>query len=169
MPSVSPVSAVPSFVTPAEHVGLTGSTPSSFDSIPPILRYKKEKVSAVFDPSLDWFQDTRGMLYVIERWVMSNSICGWIKARYDSVLVFMSDDGHGFEIKYPAITLHAVSREQSGPCIYLQLNESEGAEDGEDDGMRELRLVPEGATDRSYSESSLDKRILTEEQSGLDF
>lgn len=70
-----------------------------------------------------------------------------------SVLAFMGTNGSGFQIEYPAITLHAVSRGESGPSIYCQLDESIGAENGtaianEDTipEMRELTIVPQNAS-----------------------
>jgi nucleotide-sensitive chloride channel 1A len=66
-----------------------------------------------------------------------------------SVLAFMSSTGVGFQIEYPAITLHAVSRGESGPSIYCQLDESfgqvNGANEDEDSEMRELTIVPKNS------------------------
>ena len=69
-----------------------------------------------------------------------------------SVLVFMSTTGAGFQIEYPAITLHAVSRGDSGPSIYCQLDESFGqvngapsANEDEYSEMRELTIVPKNS------------------------
>ena len=64
----------------------------------------------------------------------------------------MSTTGVGFQIEYPAITLHAVSRGESGPSIYCQLDESFGqvnggpsANEDEDSEMRELTIVPKNS------------------------
>ena len=61
----------------------------------------------------------------------------------------MSTTGVGFQIEYPAITLHAISRGELGPSIYCQLDESFGQVNGgpsenEDDysEMRELTIIP---------------------------
>lgn len=71
----------------------------------------------------------------------------------------MSSSGKGFEIKYPAITLHAISRAESGPSIYCQLDDSapaaangtSHADDGEETiEMRELTIVPQRASSRAY-------------------
>lgn len=69
-----------------------------------------------------------------------------------SVLAFMSTTGVGFQIEYPAITLHAVSRGESGPSIYCQLDESYGqvnggpsANDDEYSEMRELTIIPKNS------------------------
>ncbi|KAI0315557.1 regulator of volume decrease after cellular swelling-domain-containing protein [Amylostereum chailletii] len=138
MPAVSLVSDLPKYISPEEHRSLTGTTPASFSDIPPVLRHKQERVSAVFDPALPDFsaQDgTEGTLYVIE-----------------SALVFIGPSGRGFQIEYPAITLHAISRAESGPFVYCQLDESPPAANGasaraaDDDpdafpDMRELSLI----------------------------
>ena len=71
-----------------------------------------------------------------------------------SVLVFMSATGRGFQVEYPSITLHAISRAETGPSIYCQLDEGvasqEGAQEneGEDSPMRELILIPKDSTAR---------------------
>jgi chloride channel, nucleotide-sensitive, 1A len=65
----------------------------------------------------------------------------------------------GFQIPYPAITLHAISRVDTGPSIYCQLDDSynpnlvngTGASELEDDEageMRELVIVPTDPTIR---------------------
>ena len=75
-----------------------------------------------------------------------------------SVLVFISTTGRGFQIEYPSITLHAISRTESGPCIYCQLDETptrdrtDGADD--DSPMRELKIVPERVEAREFSLTS---------------
>ena len=51
----------------------------------------------------------------------------------------------GFQVKYPKITLHAVSRSETGPYIYCQLDEQpDGAElaEDEDSEMSELKIFP---------------------------
>lgn len=63
----------------------------------------------------------------------------------------MSTSGRGFQIPYPAITLHAVSRADSGPSIYCQLDDSVGAPDDPTDDtidMRELTIVPQNQSSR---------------------
>ncbi|KAF7967276.1 hypothetical protein HWV62_34981 [Athelia sp. TMB] len=60
----------------------------------------------------------------------------------------MSSSGRGFQIPYPAITLHAVSRAASGPSIYCQLDDTVGEEapaaPTEDTiEMRELTVIPQ--------------------------
>jgi len=71
----------------------------------------------------------------------------------ESFLVYMAPSGRGFQIPYPAITLHAVSRADSGPSIYCQLDDSVDSTENtpagnEDDAidMRELNIVPQNAS-----------------------
>ncbi|KAJ3786150.1 regulator of volume decrease after cellular swelling-domain-containing protein [Lentinula aff. detonsa] len=98
------IGAVPKFVSPEEHRNIVGSTPVSFNDIPPVLRHE-EPVSVTFEPSLDGFNEVDGKEGVF-------------------VLIFMSKTGKGFQIEYPSITLHAVSRGDTPPSIYCQLDES---------------------------------------------
>ena len=72
MSIVKPISTLPVFVTPEERKEVTSSTPLSFDSIPPTLRHKEENVSISFDPPHEDWQEARGTLYIIERYVASN-------------------------------------------------------------------------------------------------
>lgn len=68
----------------------------------------------------------------------------------------MSTSGRGFEVEYPAITLHAISRAESGPSIYCQLDdgvhtEVNGAASAANDEaieMRELTIVPQNSSSR---------------------
>lgn len=133
--SIAPkiISSLPSFISPEEHKTLTSTTPESFTSIPPILRLQEPNVSVSFDPPLpDFGPDdcNRGTLYIIE-----------------SVLAFISTTGRGFQLEYPSITLHAISRAESGSHLYCQLDEaSTGDQPASDEGdspMRELKIVPE--------------------------
>ncbi|KAI0749896.1 regulator of volume decrease after cellular swelling-domain-containing protein [Daedaleopsis nitida] len=135
--AITLVSSVPTHISEEEHKTLSASTPASFADIPPVLRHREDNVSVTLDPPLESFspQDAAsGTLYVIE-----------------SVLVFLSATGRGFQVEYPSITLHAISRAESGPSIYCQLDEpspEEPAEateeDGEDaSGMRELVIIPQ--------------------------
>lgn len=72
-----------------------------------------------------------------------------------SVLVFFSTTGRGFQVEYPSITLHAISRIESGPCIYCQLDETltgDRAENDDDESpMRELKIIPERVEARKFS------------------
>ncbi|EMD33396.1 hypothetical protein CERSUDRAFT_126142 [Gelatoporia subvermispora B] len=134
------ISAVPTFITPDEHRQAVASTPASFNDIPPVLRHKEENVSVTLEPSVEGLSAedcASGTLYVIE-----------------SVLVFMSSTGRGFQVSYPCITLHAISRAESGPSIYCQLDENAAAmEDADADAdadveasLQELSIVPTDAS-----------------------
>ncbi|KAJ8598062.1 hypothetical protein M405DRAFT_779342 [Rhizopogon salebrosus TDB-379] len=131
MVSTTLISSVPQCVSVEEHRNIVGSTPASFSDIPPVLRHKEDNVRVTLDPPLQSFteQDSaNGTLFVIE-----------------SALVFMSSTGVGFQVPYPAVTLHAIARPESGPSIYCQLDEVAGAESSENDEadtMRELNIVP---------------------------
>ncbi|KAF9243557.1 regulator of volume decrease after cellular swelling-domain-containing protein [Melanogaster broomeanus] len=135
MVSATIITHVPTFVSPEEHRNIVGSTPTSFNDIPPVLRHKEENVTVSLDPPLDEFtaeDGAHGVLYVIE-----------------SALVFMSSTGRGFQVQYPAITLHAISRPDGhNASIYCQLDETAGgplADEASEDlsDMRELSIVPQ--------------------------
>ncbi|ESK85124.1 methylosome subunit [Moniliophthora roreri MCA 2997] len=144
MTAVTLITSTPQFISQEEYKSLVGSTPASFNDIPPVLRHKEENVSVSLDPPLQGFSEpdaAQGTLYVIE-----------------STLAFTSTTGRGFQIEYPSITLHAISRSQSGPSIYCQLDETSVEVNGntasegdavEDMDMRELNIVPQ-------NESSLE-------------
>ncbi|THH00094.1 hypothetical protein EW026_g2392 [Hermanssonia centrifuga] len=133
MGSIVLIDNLPKFISPDEHRVLVASTPASFSDIPPVLRHKEEDVSVTFDPAVEGFateDGASGTLYVIE-----------------SVLIFMSVTGRGIQVEYPSITLHAISRAESGPSIYCQLAEqatSSEAQQEEDETqeMRELSINP---------------------------
>ncbi|KAI0709861.1 regulator of volume decrease after cellular swelling-domain-containing protein [Earliella scabrosa] len=134
--AITLVSSLPTHISPEEHKTLSASTPASFADIPPVLRHKEDNVSVTLDPPLDGFsaQDAaNGSLYVIE-----------------SVLVFLSATGRGFQVDYPSITLHAISRAESGPSIYCQLDEPSAADATEEDedatSMRELVIIPKDSS-----------------------
>ena len=77
-----------------------------------------------------------------------------------SVLVFFSITGRGFQVEYPSITLHAISRAESGSCIYCQLDETptgDRTENDEDESpMRELKIIPERVEAREFSLTSVE-------------
>ncbi|TFK82701.1 hypothetical protein K466DRAFT_603449 [Polyporus arcularius HHB13444] len=136
--AITLVSSLPTHISPEEHKTLSASTPASFADIPPVLRHKEENVSVTLDPPVDGFSaedGAHGTLYVIE-----------------SVLVFISATGKGFQVDYPSITLHAISRAEAGPSIYCQLDDAPAAEaavqEEEDDvaNMRELVIVPKDSS-----------------------
>ena len=70
MSTVILIDKIPNFITPEEHRELTGTTPTSFSDIPPVLRHKEEIASARFDPPVEGFSaedGKNGVLYVVER------------------------------------------------------------------------------------------------------
>jgi hypothetical protein len=70
MPAVNPITNLPHFITKDEHTTLVGSTPNSFNDIPPVIRHKEENVSISLDPPLEGFPNTnaaQGTLYVLTR------------------------------------------------------------------------------------------------------
>ncbi|CDO74363.1 hypothetical protein BN946_scf184355.g11 [Trametes cinnabarina] len=147
------IDTLPKFISAEEHRNLVASTPASFADIPPVLRHKEDNVSVTLDPPLDAFSAedaANGSLYVIERYVFYELMraLALIVLR-TSHLVFMSSTGRGFQVEYPSITLHAVSRGENGPAIYCQLDDGQNATDDaqpqdeeEDMAMRELSIIP---------------------------
>ncbi|CAK5268610.1 unnamed protein product [Mycena citricolor] len=136
MPAATLIQSLPNFISRENHTALVSQTPSSFNDIPPVVCHIEQNVSVTLDPPLDGFaqSNAQGTLYVIE-----------------SVLVFMPNQGSGFQVEYPAITLHAVSRAESGPSIYCQLDEHAGepesaAINDEVSEMRELSIIPQDAS-----------------------
>ncbi|KAA1467360.1 hypothetical protein DENSPDRAFT_832381 [Dentipellis sp. KUC8613] len=165
MPTVTIIPAVPHFISPEEHKTLTGATPTSFSDIPPVLRHKEENVTVTFDPPVEGFSvddGLQGTLYVIE-----------------SVLVFASATGKTFQVEYPSITLHAISRADTGPFIYCQLDEApqnDGQTPAEDETpeMREMSMVAQNASalepifeSLSYC-ASLHPDPMDDDENGLD-
>jgi chloride channel, nucleotide-sensitive, 1A len=69
-------------------------------------------------------------------------------------MIFMSVTGKGFQVEYPSITLHAISRAENKPSIYCQLDESipeVPADDNEDTNeMKELFIIPQVAESCMY-------------------
>lgn len=70
MPAITPIAALPHYISREEHRKLVGSTPQSFSDIPAVLRHKEEDVMVDFDPPISEFEDSQGTLYVIERYVL---------------------------------------------------------------------------------------------------
>ncbi|KAH9836738.1 regulator of volume decrease after cellular swelling-domain-containing protein [Rhodofomes roseus] len=132
------IAELPAHISPEEHRNIVASTPASFASIPPVLRHKEENVSVTIDPPLEGFpaQDlAHGTLYIIE-----------------NALVFLSKSGRGWSVEYPSITLHAISRAESGPSIYCQLDEAAALANGDttvdeeaDTELKELIIAPQDA------------------------
>jgi len=165
MPAVNLITAVPHFVSPEEHRNVVASTPSSFNDIPPVLRHREENVSVKLDPPIEGFTEqdaAQGTLYVITRCEKKKSTHEPFHVWLFSVLVFISTNGRGFQIAYPAITLHGISRSAQGsPSIYCQLDDTAGAkgaaapattsegEEEEDTELREFSIFPQNPDSRT--------------------
>lgn len=67
MPAVHLISTLPNFTSQDEHTTLVGSTPNSFNDIPPVIRHKEEGVSVILEPGLEGFSNAQGTLYVLTR------------------------------------------------------------------------------------------------------
>ena len=151
------ITALPTYISPEEHKEVSAATPASFADIPPVLRHKEENVSITLDPPLDGFSPedgANGTLYVIERCAHGEALAQTMLNIFRSALVFMSASGHGFQVDYPSITLHAISRADTGPSIYCQLDEPVAADQAENDdedasSMRELVIVPKDPSARA--------------------
>lgn len=149
MPAIQPINGLPTYSSPEEYQSIVASTPNSFSDIPPVLRHKEENVIVAIDPplssELSGDDDLKGTLYVLTRWDCFFIYFHFLHSTHlHSVLVFMSASGRGFQVEYPSITLHAVSRAGTRPCIYCQLDESTPGQntDSEDTNMSELTIIP---------------------------
>ncbi len=77
MPGLKSIADVPNFVSKEEHTALVGSTPTSFNDIPPILKHKEENVSVAIDPAFEGFpseNSVQGTLYILTRSVSTTPI-----------------------------------------------------------------------------------------------
>lgn len=172
MPAATLISSLPVFITKEDHRALVASTPASFGDIPPKLCHKETDVSVILDPPLENFpaeNGSSGTLYVIERYITFDDAFPRIFDIAASYLVFMSNSSQGFQIPYPAITLHAVSRGESGPSIYCQLDDTVDKSESispatTDDAteMRELTIVPQNQASCAYFHIYTCKSNLTE-------
>ncbi|KAJ3567851.1 hypothetical protein NP233_g6089 [Leucocoprinus birnbaumii] len=131
MPAIHPITSVPAYSSQEEYASIVASTPTSFNDIPAVIKHKEDNVTVAVDPPIPELSGDglKGTLYVLT-----------------SVLVFFSASGRGFQVEYPSITLHAVSRGESGPSIYCQLDETHEQQNGvgeeEYSDMRELSIIP---------------------------
>jgi nucleotide-sensitive chloride channel 1A len=161
MPAIQPITAVPAFVSEDEHASIVASTPSSFSDIPAVIRHKEENAAVAVDPPFPGLSgdELKGTLYVLTRWVHHSNVIFHTFNVLRSVLVFFSTSGRGFQVEYPSITLHAVSRGESGPSIYCQLDETceeqNGAAEDEYSEMRELSIIPSTPDSRMSSQPTL--------------
>ncbi|KAG6880977.1 hypothetical protein C0993_003439, partial [Termitomyces sp. T159_Od127] len=65
---ITPISSLPTYVTPEQHANLVSSTPSSFADIPPVLKHSQPNVRVTLDPPVPGFDATSttdGTLYVL--------------------------------------------------------------------------------------------------------
>jgi nucleotide-sensitive chloride channel 1A len=132
---VSLITVLPDLISIADHHAMQAATPASFADIPPVLRYQQDGIDVTFEPPIADLSSevlTQGTIYISE-----------------SALIYFSHiSNRGFKVDYPVITLHAISRSESGPSIYCQLDESAENEEqptDADDFMREMTLAPQNA------------------------
>ena len=64
----TPTTEVPHYISPDGHDDLTSSTPSSFQDIPPILRFQDDAVEVIIVPTIGWAGDgkVKGRIWVTE-------------------------------------------------------------------------------------------------------
>lgn len=131
----TPTTTPPKFVTPEEHAQITSSTPESFFDIPPALRFHNTEVEVQVDPTPDFLPsgNVKGTIWVTEEYVFGNIVLKWgtLLTCYDTsrVFVFIPSAGTangtkapvptGFSLKYPSITLHAISPASDSTPAYL--------------------------------------------------
>ncbi|KAF8831391.1 hypothetical protein HHX47_DHR1000668 [Lentinula edodes] len=143
------VTSVPGFVSPEEHRIIVGSTPASFNDIPPVLRHKEESVSVTFEPSLDGFSEDdakEGILYVLERGDTPPSIYCQLdesSAKAMEMLVDPEAPKTNGNVKKP-------SADESD-----EEDENEEEETQEDMDMRVLNIVPSRVESRAFDAFSL--------------
>lgn len=171
------LTAPPPALTSAELAIISVSTPTTFEGIAPLLRHKEELVELTIDPPFESFAGGKGSLFITEGLVnfifllvvyfyyfILLFLYVLTESNYCRAVSFYSPStSTGISIPYPLITLHAISRaplrpfsapvdstsvEGGGPCIYCQIDETEGAEDDADgEGTtREVIIVPSDAT-----------------------
>ncbi|GAA5866064.1 hypothetical protein JCM1840_003397 [Sporobolomyces johnsonii] len=137
--AVTLLSAPPPALTPPELQSISASTPATFQGIAPLLRHLEHDVELRIEPPFEGFEGGTGSLWVTE----------------EALSFFSPTTTRGISLPYPHITLHATSRTPS-PCIYCQVEESEGLEDDDGEGegtTREMWIVPkeEGSLDTIFS------------------
>lgn len=169
--TISLLSAPPAVLTAAELAALSVSTPASFEGIPPLLRHEQLDVTLSIDPPFNNYAGGLGTLFVTEEYAPLLSRPPSPRADRGrtrrSVSFFSPETSTGISIPYPHITLHAISRAPlstngttgGGPCIYCQIDESEGVEgEGEDEdgyaSSREALIVPADPASCAFHSSS---------------
>ncbi|XP_074657438.1 methylosome subunit pICln-like [Tubulanus polymorphus] len=99
-------------------------------------------------------QTGNGTMYITE-----NKVC-WVSA-----------GGQGFNLEYPSIVLHAISKDTSSfprPCLYLQV---EGKLDAEGEGGSDSGQSSEGGAeeeDRDFASHTTDIRFIPQDQNALE-
>lgn len=151
MPPVARLEASPTYVVQEEHTELQSSTPNSFSDLPPLLVLE-------LNPVLVKLQPVPAALNGDEKdeLVMEGRL--WVTEQSLSFLPSASGST-GFQIPFPSIALHAVSRSvpddvldkatdagaySSESCIYCQLDdhpERDEDEDEEEETIFELWIL----------------------------
>ncbi|GAA5916716.1 hypothetical protein JCM6882_005784 [Rhodosporidiobolus microsporus] len=128
---------------------ISSSTPQTFEGIAPLLRhYEADGVTVRVDPAHEGFsgEGLDGGLWVTE----------------GALSFFSSSSSSGISIPYTHITLHAISRTSAPssapaeavngaaerPCVYVQFEQEENAEESDDydgSGSREMWITPRDA------------------------
>ncbi|GAA99676.1 uncharacterized protein L969DRAFT_73939 [Mixia osmundae IAM 14324] len=140
---IESIASLGTSITAEEYADLTRTTPSDFASLPPVRHWQGQALIC-FVPSLPSFASagwSQGVLSVTEH-----------------ALLFLSESSTGVRLTYPVISLHAISpkctiplpdsaQESERPCIYCQIDESEGRDEEEEDSeQRELYILPQDAS-----------------------
>ncbi|GAA5950812.1 hypothetical protein JCM10213_001406 [Rhodosporidiobolus nylandii] len=127
---------------------ISAATPASFDGIAPLLRhYEADGVRVRIDPA---YQGLTG-----------DGVEGGLWVTEGALSFFSASSGAGISIPYTHITLHAISRssapssdspasseQEARPCVYVQFEEDENAEESDDydgSGSREMWITPKEA------------------------
>lgn len=159
MPPVARLEAPPTYVVQEEHIKLQSSTRNSFSDLPPLLVSELEHVLVKLQPvpaALN--EDAKDELVLEGRlWVTEQS------------LSFLPSSGKstGFQIPFPSIALHAVSRSvpddiqakvadasaySTESCIYCQLDDhpERDEEEEEEEAIFELWILVRDSDKRKW-------------------
>jgi len=77
MPAITLIQSLPNFVSEDEYGTIIGSTPSSFATLPSVIKHKEENTSVKIDPPIEGFTEEdakNGTLYVLTRYFHSSFI-----------------------------------------------------------------------------------------------
>lgn len=155
---LAPLRAPPAFAAPEEHAEMQASTPASFEKMPPALIAELSDVVVKLQPVPQVLCDGEApdsLVLVGRVWVTEESL---------SFLPNTSEYA-GFQVSYPLIALHAVSRSvpedvatsvpkgdayHADACIYCQLDDHPEQDNEEDEeNVCELWLVVRDAETRT--------------------